>query len=95
MSDIVIDLDQIRVLPGVLRGQASSLAGASTLPSPDTGSTTGLTRAAVDRVSSLSTAFATDLGSLADGLDKVLAVYEDTDGRATWSLSFYGEWVYQ
>ncbi|WP_067441027.1 hypothetical protein [Nocardioides jensenii] len=95
MSGYEIDLDEIGTLPGPMRTQQAQLVGGSTLPSPDTGVTTGETRSAVDHVVGLADAFAEDLGSIADGLDRALAFYSQTDGHTSWMLNLLGEALYE
>lgn len=95
MSGYEIDLDQIGTLPAPMRNHQAQLVGSSTLPAPDTGSTTGETRMAIDHVVSLTEAFADDLGSIADGLDTALEYYAQTDGHTSWLLNMTGEALYE
>ncbi len=79
MSDFEFDPDAIAPLPTGLRAQRTALLGATTLPSPDTGSSTAATAEAIRRVSGRATSLAAGLDALAGDLDECLAVYAETD----------------
>ena len=79
MSDFEFDPDAIAPLPAGLRAQRTTLQGATTLPSPDTGATTGATADAVRRISDRAVALAARLDTLAGDLEECLAVYAETD----------------
>jgi len=81
MSDFEFDPDVIAPLPAGLRGQRAALLGATTLPSPDTGATTGAgdTAEAVRRISDRAVALAARLDTLAGDLEECLELYAEAD----------------
>jgi hypothetical protein len=79
MSDFEFDPDVIAPLPAGLRGQRAALLGATTLPSPDTGATTGDTAEAVRRISDRAVALAARLDTLAGDLEECLELYAEAD----------------
>lgn len=80
MSDIDFDHDAVASYPRPLHSVATGLAAASTLPSPDVGASTTLTRTAVTEISTQCAALGAAFDDLCGAVLFCLRLYPEADG---------------
>lgn len=79
MSDIEFDHDAVASYPRPLHSVATSLASACTLPTPDAGVSTTLTRDTVAQIATQSQAVGTAFDDLCGAVLFCLKLYPETD----------------
>ncbi|CAM3320127.1 hypothetical protein NODU109028_11340 [Nocardioides dubius] len=91
MSDIEFDHDAVAGYPRPLHTLATSLAAASTLPTPDAGTSTALAREAIDRVAVQSAALGGAYDDLCEAVLFCLERYPQADQGSGWLLEMQAE----
>jgi hypothetical protein len=81
-----IDPPALERVSRALRHAALAVLDECALAPPDTGGTHDLTRRELAVVTATTVGLATEVGALADGLDRVVAVAGEVDGEVAWLL---------
>lgn len=82
MSDIDFHHDAVAAYPRPLHSVATSLASASTLPTPDAGTSTALARDAVGKIAGQSSRLGVEFDELCGAVLFCLRLYPEGDDRA-------------